>query len=332
MRHAVPLFILCTTLPTAATLGSRAAQAYGCDDPLASPELVASYDALALEVPESIATDYAGNIYISLALTGEISRIRPNGEVDTLATLPIGAPLEPCFGFIAGQTGLTSTPWGLYVNVNSCDADARGIWWVSPHSGHSARVTSLPPEVFANGIAHRFGYLYASDSFSPRIFRTPVWGGPAEVWVEDPLLELFPNPVAPIAGNGVQFYENELYVSNSSTGEIIAFEVESNQSAGASRVHATLDDPCDDFAFDLYGTIYCTTNFANSIVAIQPDGETEVILSGEEFLDGPTSASFGRFFDNHTLYVSNGSFPFYPNHASPSVVALELDVPGYPFR
>jgi sugar lactone lactonase YvrE len=300
------------------------------DEP--TPEVVASFDPAALEVPESVATDYAGNIYVSLALTGEIRRIRPNGSVETLAMLPIGYPLEPCFGFVAGQTALTYTAWGLYVNVNSCDASARGIWWVSTHTGNKAKVASLPTEVFANGIAHRFGYLYVSDSFSGRIFRAPVWGGEAEVWVEDPLLDPASNSVGPIAGNGVQFYEDELYVSNSSTGQIIAFEVEDDQSAGASRVHATLADPCDDFAFDLYGTMYCGTNPVNTIVAIHPDGETEVVLEGAEFLDGPTSMAFGRFWDNHTLYVANGSFPFYPNHASPSVVAIELDVPGYPCR
>lgn len=300
------------------------------DEP--SAEVVASFDPAALEVPESVATDYAGNVYVSLALTGEIRRIEPSGDVDTLAVLPIDLPLEPCFGFVAGQTGLTYTAWGLYVNVNSCDANARGIWRVSTWTGHTTKIASLPPEVFANGIAHRFGYLYVSDSFSGQILRAPVWGGQAQVWVEDPLLDPVPNPVGPIAGNGVQFYDDELYVSNSSTGQIIAFEVEPNQAAGASRVHATLADPCDDFAFDLYGTMYCGTNPVNSIVAIHPDGETEVVLEGEEFLDGPTSMAFGRFWDNHTLYVGNGSFPIYPNHGSPSVVALDLDVPGYPFR
>jgi sugar lactone lactonase YvrE len=159
-----------------------------------------------------------------------------------------------------------------------------------------------------------------------------VWGGPVTVWADEPLLEGVPNPVGPIAANGAQFYEDELYVSNSATGQIIAFEVQPNQSAGASRVHATLDDPCDDFAFDVYGTIYCGTNFANTIVAIAPDGETEVVLEGEEFLDGPSSTTFGRLWDGNILYIANASFPFYPNHGNPSVIALELDVPGYPFR
>jgi sugar lactone lactonase YvrE len=329
MRSKSPVSPLFSTLVVASAFVSSVAQA---DDPPPAPELVASYDPTALEVPESIATDPQGNIYVSLALTGEISRIDASGAVDTLATLPIAFPLEPCFGFVGGQTALTYTPWGLYVNVNSCDADARGIWWVSTSTGATEKVASLPPEVFANGIAHRSGYLYVSDSFSGRIFRAPAWGGEATVWVDDPLLDPVPSPLGPIAANGVQHYDDELYVSNSTTGQIIAFEVLPDQSAGASRVHATLDDPCDDFAFDRYGTIYCGTNPVNTIVAIYPDGETEVVLSGDDFLDGPSSTVFGRASDRKVLYISNASFPFYPNHGSPSVVALELDVAGYPFR
>lgn len=332
MRPSPRSLALLTTLCCATTASPTDAQACHYDDEPSSPELIASYDAAALEVPESVATDYAGNLYISLALTGEISRIDPAGNTEILASLPIATPLEPCYDFVAGQTALTYTPFGLYVNVNSCDAEDRGIWWVSPYSGATAKVASLPTETFANGIAHRFGYLYVSDSFDGRIFRVPVWGGAPEVWVEDPLLDPVPNPVSPIAGNGVQFYGDELYVSNSSTGQIIAFPLDVSQAAGAPRVHATLADPCDDFAFDLFGTLYCGTNPVNTIVAVHPDGESEVVLSGDEFLDGPSSVAFGRFYDNRSLYITNASFPFYPNNGSPSVVRIELDVPGYPFR
>jgi sugar lactone lactonase YvrE len=328
MRHECSARRLSSLALLAAAMWSPTALA---DDPPV-PEVIATFDPAALEVPESLATDPAGNIYVSLALTGEIHRIDRNGEVELLAQLPIAMPLEPCFGFVGGQTGLTHTPWGLYVNVNSCDADARGIWRVSKQTGHLTKVASLPPEVFANGIAHRSGYVYVSDSFSGRIFRAPAGGGEATVWVEDPLLDPAPGSMVPVAANGVQFYEDELYVANSSTGDIIAIEIDDHHGAGASRVHATLENPCDDFAFDLYGTIYCGTNPVNTVVAIYPDGETEVVLEGAAYLDGPSSLAFGRNVDRHTLYVANASFPFYPNHGEPSVIAIELEVPGHPQR
>ncbi len=330
MRPQNLVAFLSSTLILAAAGSPSPAAAGACTDP--EPQMVALYDAQALQVPESIATDKKGNIYVSLALTGQISRISPNGTTEIIATLPIGAPFESCFGFIAGQTGLTYAKDNLYVNVNSCDAEMRGIWRVSLKKGGNHKIASLPPEVFANGIAHRDDYLYVSDSFSGTIFRASVDGGETEIWAEDPLLEAAPGSPSPIAANGVQFFEDELYVANSSTGDIIAFEIDDDDEAGDTRIHATLDTPCDDFAFDDAGTMYCGTNPVNSIVAIYPDGDTEVVLSGDDYLDGPSSLAFGRGKDKHTLYVNNASFPFYPNHAEPCVISLQSDVKGYKDR
>lgn len=317
---------LLTALALPAVLGSTAHAA----EELYVDQL-AAYDQAALQTPESVATDYAGNVYVSLALTGEVSRIDRFGEVSTLATLPI-VPLEECFGFVSGLGALTYSPWGLYVNVNSCDPDQRGIWWVSPYTGATERVAALPTDSFANGIARRFGYVYASDSFSGRIFRAPMWGGPAEVWADEPVLEPVPNPVTPIGANGLQFFGNELYVAHSVTGDIVAIEVEPDQSAGPVRIHANVQPGCDDFAFDIDGALYCTTNFANTVVLVQPDGDVQPLLDVSDGLDGPSAATFGRGPRRRTLYVSNASYPFYPNLGDPGVSVVSLDVRGYPFR
>ncbi len=49
-------------------------------------------------------------------------------------------------------------------------------------------------------------------------------------------------------------------------------------------------------------------------------------------MDGPTAAAFGRGINRSTLYISNGSFPFYPNFGNPGVSKVELDVDGYLFQ
>ncbi len=295
-------------------------------------ETVVAYDAMAFQAPETVATDYWGNRYVGLALTGEISRVSANGQVDTLATLPIGPPLTPCGNLFGIMGALTITPWGLYVNVAACDLEDRGVWWVSPWSGATARIASLPLDALPNGIAHRFGQLYIADSGTGRIWRTSAFGGPAEIWVEDPLLDPVPTPIGAPGANGLQFYGNELYVANSSTGDLVAFPMEWGEQPGIPRVHATLDDGCDDFAFDLYGTAYCTTDPFNTVVAVYPDGDTEVLLTIADGLDGPTATAFGRLSDRFSLYITNAAFPFFPNQESPSLMRLSLDVPGYPFR
>jgi len=248
-----------------------------------------------------------------------------------LATLPI-TPMAPCGNFIEVMGALTVTPWGLYVNLNACDLDDRGVWWVSRYTGASARISALPADAQGNGIAHRFGKLYIADSLEGRIWRTPVWGGPAEVWVEDPLLDLLPNPFGVPGSNGVQFFHHEMYVSNSSTGDIVVIPMEPGEMPGIPEVHANIETGCDDFAFDIHGTLYCTTNPFNTLVAVHPDGETEVLLTIDDGLDGPTSVAFGRLHDRHTLYIANAAFPIFPNQETPSLLSVELEVPGYPFR
>ena len=326
-----PKTLLAVSISTFIGSASYSAPVQACDDP--TVEVIAQFDTDVLDTPESVATDYWGNLYVAQALTGEIIRIDVHGNVHTVAWLPIGEPMEQCFDFFGGLGALTYTPWGLYVNVNSCNEDDRGVWWVNPWSGNSAKVTSLPTDTFANGIAHRYGQLYISDSFNGRVWQASAFGGDAEIWVEDSLLAPVSNPFDnPIGANGLQFYGDEMYVANSITGQVIAFPMEVGETPGAPRVHATVPTPCDDFSFDLYGTMYCATNPANTILAIHPDGESEVVYAGPE-LDGPSSTVFGRRWDRHSLYVSNASFPIYPtSNGNPSVIRIQLDVPGYPFR
>lgn len=288
---------------------------------------------MALQTPEGIATDYWGNRYVSLALTGEISRIDAAGNVDTLASLPIPTPLEPCHGFIAIMGAITYTPWGLYTNLNTCDLDDRGVWWISTHSGQSARVAALPADAVANGIAHRFGNLYISDSAVGRVWRTSAFGGDPEIWFEDPWLDPVPNDVGAPGSNGIQIYGNEVYVANSSSREIIAIPFEGwGDEAGEPRLHAEVEAGCDDFAFDLFGNLYCTTNPFNTVILVYPDGESEVILDLDDGLDGPTAATFGRLHDRFSLYIANGAFPFFPNNGTPGLLRYDMPVPGYPFR
>lgn len=107
-------------------------------------ETIALFNAAALETPESIAILPDGTKYISLALTGEIRKIAPDGTQSTHAVLPIGVPLTPCFGFLAGMTGLEQDHDGnLYVSVASCILANRGVWKVAP-DGTATLLANLP--------------------------------------------------------------------------------------------------------------------------------------------------------------------------------------------
>jgi sugar lactone lactonase YvrE len=303
-------------------------------------ETIALFDATVLETPESIAILPDGTKYISLALTGEIRKIAPDGTQSTHAWLPIGMPLTPCFGFLAGITGLEQDHDGnLYVSVASCILDHRGVWKVAP-DGTMTLLANLPKSALPNGIALHREQLYVADSFG-LIWRVPVTGGTAEVWANDSLLKPAQNAVFP-GPNGLQVFLGQLYVSNSDQGTILAIPIKLNGTAGPIRVHATLpddpDDPnnphglgCDDFAFDILGNLYCTTDPFNKLLRIFPDGSFETLLTIADGLDGPTAAAFGRRGkDRFNLYITNAAFPFFSTTFRPSLMRLHLELPGWP--
>jgi sugar lactone lactonase YvrE len=300
----------------------------------AAVETVASFDASKLETPESLAFDRAGNLYISLALTGEIRKIAPGGAQSTFAQLPLGAPLTPCGALVDIMGGLALDEHGnVYVPVNSCDLANRGIWKVSP-SGQLRLLANLPIEALANGIAIHHDRLYVADSSLGRVWTVPVEGGPATVWIQDDLL--FAPPGSPFPGaNGLKVYHGEVYVSVSGAGTILAIPFLHNDLAGAPRIHAQVPAPqgCDDFSFDVHGSLYCTTDPFRTLIRVDPDGSSHILLTAADGLDGPTATAFGiHGTDRFNLYITNGAFPFFSDTHQPSLMRLRLDVPGAPLE
>jgi sugar lactone lactonase YvrE len=296
-------------------------------------EVVATFDAARLETPESVAIDYQGNRYVSLDLTGEIRKIAPDGRQSTLAMLPMGAPpLTPCFGFIPIMGALAIDHRGnLYIGVNSCDLAARGIYKVSP-DGATTLIANLPAESLSDGIALRDKQLYVTDTGRMLILRVSVEGGAVEIWKDDPLLKKNPDtpPIYP-GPNGIQFFQGEMYVSVSGGFRIVAIPIEPDGTAGPIRVHAN-GIGCDDFAFDVRGNLYCTTDPFETVILVRSDGSQEVLLTALDGLDGPSATAFARRADgSHELYITNASFPFFPSTGhGPSLLKVPLDIPGLP--
>lgn len=294
-------------------------------------ETLALFNAAALETPESLAMDRDGNVYITLALTGEVRKVAPDGTQSTHALIPIGPPGSICGVFLNGLTGITIDHFGnLYASAAACDPANRGVWKIAP-DGSIEILATLPLTGLPNGIVLRRDQIYVADTILGVIWRLPAEGGTAEIWLDDPLIA----PPAPGAGgaNGLQYFRGELYAANTGTGQIIAVPINPDGTAGTPRVHATLPGGvgCDDFALDFHGSLYCTTNPFNTVVRIDPDGTSEVLLTAADGLDGPTAAIFGRKgTDRFNLYITNGAFPGLTTTFQPSLMRLHLGVPGEP--
>jgi len=310
-----------------------AAAAFAASAQTAGVETVALFNPNAFETPEAIQFDRRGNAYISMALTGEVRKIAPDGTQTTLAFLPIRPDVQPCgnsFGLpIMGALALDHQG-NVYVSVNSCNVPDIGVWKITPE-GQTSLLAPLPATAAPNGIAFHEGFLYVADTVLGLVWRVHSDGqSPPEVWTNDPLLA--PLPIPPTPGpNGVQVFRGEVYVSVSSRAHVVAFPINDDGSAGAGRVHAS-GIGLDDFAFDVKGNLYGTTDPFNTVVRIAPDGTIEVLLTAADGLDGPTAAAFGVRGDNKYLYVTNAAFPFFPgpNPRRPSLLRFDVGVPGKP--
>ena len=295
-------------------------------------EILIHFDFDAGENPESIRFDRHDNAYITMAFTGEIRKITPDLEQSSLAFLPIEGP---CGGLFPPPAvlGLTFDRRDrLYVNVYACNPMNSGIWRVDTRTGATEQIAVAPSATALNGLEYHRGYLYAADTFAGLIWRVPVRGGEMELWSDDPLLS--EPPVGPGPGpNGIRFFRRELYVAVSNTGKIIAIPRLPGGAAGTGRVHAVLPpgQGCDEFAFDVKGSIYCTTDPSNTVIRLDPDGTSETLLTAADGIDGSTSATFGRRGQNRkNLYITNAAFPIFTTEFTPSLMRLRLDVPGAP--
>lgn len=348
----IPLFLLLTVGLLACDPGPSN------EDPesfraLGDIHTIASFNPALGETPESVALDKDNNAYVMMALTGEIRKITPQGAQSSLAWLPLGQCAPNPFPPIAGALAIDFFQ-NLYVGISACDPNNKGIWKVTPE-GVASKIASLPPDALPNGITVLAGQVYVADSGAPRIWRAPASGSGqmAEVWTTSPLLQ-DPNPMDLAPGaNGLQTYLGEVVVANAGAGTLVAIPLENGDEflgdfdAGEAYVKfgppgsgAEIETPpfpvfpgCDDFAFDVLGRVYCTTDPFQSVLRINLDGSIDEILMPEDGIDGPTAACFGRKDKRKTLYVSNAAFPFFPGTGNgPSLMAVEVGLAGYPLR
>ena len=112
------------------------------------------------DLPEGITFDQQGNIYVSMAFTGELRRIAPNSTQSSVATFRPGEG-----GFLVG---LTTDPAGnvyaALASMNAPGTDTHGVWRVSP-AGEKQLVAALPaPGIPNDPKFDARGRLFVSDS------------------------------------------------------------------------------------------------------------------------------------------------------------------------
>lgn len=292
-------------------------------------EWVTHYDAAHL--PEGIAVDLWGNVYVSTQ-PGEVRKLTPDGAEETvLYQFPAGT----------GLAGLATDEHGnVYVGVIIFPPDPAlsGVWRIN-RFGQAQRLPGSEMMVMPNGLTFDpRGTLYVTDTWRPggdaplgAIWRIPP-GGEAELWYQDSVylggVGAIPN-YPPLGANGITYYGRALYVANTEKGHVARFPILPDGTAGTPSIVAENQDllVIDGLASDVHGILYAAIIGQNSIVRIEPEsGTTEIMATANEDLDGPASLAFGVGPEKlKVLYFTN--YAVLSDEPNPGVLKLTLPWP-----
>jgi sugar lactone lactonase YvrE len=298
---------------------------------------VVTFDASMGELPEGVATDRHGNLYVSIAPLGQVRKITPDGSQSVLAVLdPALAPGVPgALGLAVDRAG------GVYAALASFNPATRGVWRIDP-TGAATRLPGSSNITFANAIAigPAQDALYVTDTFRGAVWRIPS-GGAAEIWIEHELLvgtgAIRPDH-RPLGANGIAYRHQAVFVANTDKGHVVRIPVRSDGSAGEPTVFAAgaLLFSVDGIALDATGNVYAVEIGQHTLVRISRDGmDLTVLGSSADGLDCPAGVTFGADgADLLNVYVTNFTVPACPPpgmpRPGPAVVRIPVGLPGAP--
>jgi SMP-30/Gluconolactonase/LRE-like region len=292
----------------------------------ASPALTRVLTLSPPDLPESIAIDHQGNMYIGLPFASKVLKVSPVGTQSTVATfsastLPLGVRLDSAGDVFVAVVG-------------------SGVWEV-PAGGSLTQLVNQPG--FWNGLAfdHR-GNLFVSESHGGAIWRISKDGG-FSMWSASSLLQgtVLPGPcglvhptvpvVGPIGANGIAFNKHgDLLVANTDLGTIIRIPVNPDGSAGTEGIFAGPDCNlwgADGVAMDNQDNLLVAVNSKDQIDRVDPSGNVQVIAAGDD-LNFPADIAFGAGHgDRKQIFISN--FAAIPTGTgAPGVLKMDVGIPG----
>lgn len=293
--------------------------------------VLATYDDVAGELPEGIAVDKQGHLYLSMTFLGELRRVDPDGSEHVVAVLPTGG------GF--GPLGLAVSANGeVYAGVATFDPSTHGVYVVH-RDGTFERVPGTAGIGFPNGLAFDDrGDLFVTDSINGSIWRIPKHGD-AELWLASPLLAgdgSAPLPF-PVGANGIAYRHGVLYVTNTEMASIVALPVLPDGSAGTPEllVQSAALGGADGIAIDVHGDLFVAVIAQSTVVRVAGDGSTLTTLAdAADGLDYASSIAFGSGRgERSTLFAVNFSVgPFFGDVRTwgPALLAIGTDTVGMP--
>lgn len=298
-------------------------------------KMVITYDRSIGELPEGIAIDHRGNMYVSLAPLGEIRKYSRNGAESVFATFDMDPEALGVLGLAVDQPG------NVYAAVPSGLLETQGVWRITP-DGQKERLPGSEAIAFPNALAFDArGNLYITESIDSNggggIWRV-VPGGSAEPWFHHDWLAGVVNDVAPPVGaNGIVHFRGTLYVANTTKMRIVGVPIQPDGSAGTPTIVKQFEgsfDFLDGITADVHGNLYPLLIGNYELVRLNPQtGEVTILATEHDGLHLPASVTFGSGMGNRkAVYVTNFAYDDIPGRLinGPGIVRVEVGMPGWP--
>lgn len=307
-------------------------------------EIIGTYSRDANELPEGIAVDSTGAVYVSVA-QGDIWRQPADGSAPVVVTSfkdeiqledhnhPLARPL----GMIFDEDD------NLYVCLRSYDPYSQGVYRVNTEDGTHERLHGTDAIFHPNALAFDTrGNLYVTDTVIGAIWRIKPDKQDlnAELWFMHPFLKGINHPAIPvhnhhIGANGIAYWKRGFYVANTEKAHIVYVPLKSNGRPGIPRIVVAAGElfSMDGIVLDSDGNIYACVIGQHKVVRIDPhDGSVTTLATSEDGLDFPASPAFGRTEGDKSLYVVNYSaWPLLEGGIGPGVLKISVGAEGlYP--
>jgi sugar lactone lactonase YvrE len=287
---------------------------------------VVAFDPSRGEFPEGIAVGADRALYVGLAPLGEIRRIDEHGS-ETFFSVQPGSSGLALLGLAADRTGT------LYAAVADSPT-AHGVWRIEPDRD-ATRFAGSEQIGFPNAITldHK-GTLYVTDSVLGAVWRIAP-GGSADLWLADESLagtgEL--NGTFPLGANGIAYADRRLYVANTEKKHVVEIPISHAGDPGAPRIVHSFGsaDYLDGVAVDVVGNLYVCVASRHEVARIDRSGDVTTVATAQDGLRVPASLAFGtRGAEKRVLYVTSFSLPEFVPVPAPSVIAIDVPLPGPP--
>lgn len=287
---------------------------------LAPGQQVVVMDGGAGELPEGVAVDLTGHLWVSVQPSCEVRRYTRSGR-ETLS-LQLVTPAEGCLA----ANGLAADLWGtVYAAVFSWNDATRGVYAID-WRGRARRIPGTEQIAYPNAIAvhHWTGALYVTDMTGGKVWKIDRRRH-VSLWAEGPLLTgNLPLPPGfpegnPLGANGAAIHRGALYVAVTFAPRVVRIPINDDGTAGVPEILVSPPTfmaagifALDGLVADFHGNLYVASPPARAVVKVATQDSSVSIVAGpaEGITASPLSLAFGYpDRQGQTLYVTiNSSF------------------------